>query len=190
MMSQMTAIMLFHSVLGLRPAVLAAAADLRAAGHTVVTPDLYELPPVDNLPDGFALAERVGWAAMTEHARAAVAGLPADAYLAGISMGVGMVATLLPERPETAGVLLFSGVAGDPPVRPGLRFQVHVADPDPEYAPAAEVDGWRQAMTAAGADVEVFRYADVDHHWFDADLPGYDAAAATLSWQRAAAFLE
>ena len=38
----MASILLFHSVLGLRPAVLADAERLRAAGHDVSTPDLFD----------------------------------------------------------------------------------------------------------------------------------------------------
>ena len=38
----MAHVLLFHSVIGLRPAVLTAAERLRAAGHTVLTPDLFD----------------------------------------------------------------------------------------------------------------------------------------------------
>jgi dihydrofolate reductase len=38
----MAEVVLFHSVLGLRPGVIAAADRLRAAGHTVYTPDFYD----------------------------------------------------------------------------------------------------------------------------------------------------
>ena len=48
----MAEVVLFHSVLGLRPGVIAAAERLRAAGHTVHTPDLYDGEVFDDLADG------------------------------------------------------------------------------------------------------------------------------------------
>ncbi|MBM0260072.1 hypothetical protein JNW89_28665, partial [Micromonospora sp. 4G55] len=54
----MTHIVLFHSVYGLRPAVLAQADRLRAAGHRVVTPDLYGEPPTDTVEAGLRAARQ------------------------------------------------------------------------------------------------------------------------------------
>jgi dienelactone hydrolase len=45
----MAEVVLFHSVLGLRLGVIAAADRLRVAGHTVHTPDLYDGEVFDDL---------------------------------------------------------------------------------------------------------------------------------------------
>ncbi len=45
----MAEVVLFHSVLGLRPGVIAAADRLRAAGHTLHTPDYYDGEVFDDL---------------------------------------------------------------------------------------------------------------------------------------------
>lgn len=185
----MASVALFHSVFGLRPAVHTAADRMRAAGHTVVTPDLYGEPPVGTLAEGFALAERIGFATIVERARAAVRDLPATAVLAGFSMGAGVVDALLPDRPDTAGVLLFAGAGDFHGVRPGLRAQLHVADPDLDFLPPADVERWRDGMAAAGAVVEVYRYPGVGHLWLDEDLSDHDPLAADLTWQRCAEFL-
>jgi dienelactone hydrolase len=154
----MACLALFHSVYGLRPAVRVAADRFRALGHEVTTPDLYGAPPADTLAAGFALADRVGWPAMLDRARHALRGLAPGTVLAGLSMGTGIVHDLLPERPATAGVLLLSGVGGDfPHVPGGLRAQLHVADPDEEYAPETAVDRFVARMTAAQANFEVYR---------------------------------
>jgi dienelactone hydrolase len=167
----MTSVALFHSVYGLRPAVLAAAERFRAQGHEVVAPDLYGTAPADRLAEGFALADRVGWDTILGRARDALRDLPPATVLAGLSMGAGVVHELLAERPATAGILLVSGVGGGfPEVPAGLRAQLHVADPDDEYAPAAEVDGWTARMTAAEASFEVYRYPGVGHLWTDSGL--------------------
>ena len=84
---QVTHIALFHSVYGQRPAVLAAAERLRAAGHKVVTPDLYAGQAAATVDEGFALSDRIGWAAIMQRARDAARDLPDDAVLAGFSMG-------------------------------------------------------------------------------------------------------
>jgi dienelactone hydrolase len=186
-MGGMASLALFHSVYGLRPAVRAVAERMRAAGHLVATPDLYRAPPVDDLAAGFALAERVGFETMLGRAREAVQGLPPEAVLAGLSMGTGFVEALLPERPATAGILLLAGAGGT--FATCSRAQLHVADPDPEFAPAEEVRRWTAGMTAAGTTFEVFRYPGVGHLWTDEDLPDFDAPAAERTWQCCAEFL-
>ncbi|TWH70033.1 dienelactone hydrolase family protein [Micromonospora olivasterospora] len=119
-----------------------------------------------------------------------MADLPPGAVLAGFSFGCAVAAELLAERPDAAGLLLLHGIAGGPQaVRPGLPVQLHLADPD-EYEPQEEVDAWQRAMTAAGADLTVFRYPGPGHLYTDPDIPDYDAAAAELTWERVLAFLD
>ncbi|MCW3815236.1 dienelactone hydrolase family protein [Micromonospora sp. DR5-3] len=185
----MAHILLLHSVYGLRPAVLAAADRLRAAGHEVTTPDLYGLPAVDTVEDGFALLDKVGRDTVLGRARAAARDLPAETVLAGFSMGAGVAGALLAERPQAAALLLLHGTGADPEsVRPGLPVQLHLADPD-EYEPPDELDEWRRAMTAAGAELSVYRYPGPGHLYTDPEVPDHDALAAALTWDRALTFL-
>jgi dienelactone hydrolase len=189
-MGHMASLALFHSVYGLRPAVRAVAERFRADGHHVVAPDLYGVTPADTLDEGFALADKVGWETMLERAREAVRHLPADAVLAGLSMGTSIANALLRERPRTSGLLLLSSTGGSFAALPaGFRAQLHVADPDDEYAPSEDVERWTAEMTAADASFEVFRYPDVGHLWTDPGLTDYDALASDLTWQRCAEFL-
>lgn len=186
----MSQIVLFHSVYGLRPAVLAAADRLRAAGHEVVTPDLYGVPAVDTVDEGFALLHRVGEEVVLERARAAVAPLPPATVLAGFSLGAGVAGALLAERPDTAGLLLLHGAGGSPgAVRPGLPVQLHLADPD-EYDPQDELDDWERAMRAAGADLSIHRYPGVGHLFTDPDIADHDPVGAAQTWERVLAFLD
>jgi dienelactone hydrolase len=53
-------IMLFHSVHGLRPAVRSAADRLRAAGHEVRVPDLFEGQTAATAEEGRELKEKIG----------------------------------------------------------------------------------------------------------------------------------
>ncbi|MFD4996386.1 dienelactone hydrolase family protein [Streptomyces buecherae] len=185
----MATIALFHSVLGLRPVELGAAERLRRAGHEVVAPDLYAGAVATTLDEGFGLLDRVGWDTVVERARRALVGLPEETVLAGVSMGTGVVGDLWPERPATAGVLLLHAAAELPAaVRPGLRAQLHAADPD-AFAPPERVTALRHAAHAAGVALEVFRYPGAGHFYTDPDLPDHDPEAAELTWRRVLDFL-
>ncbi|QKV79405.1 dienelactone hydrolase family protein [Amycolatopsis sp. Hca4] len=185
----MSDIVVFHSVLGLRPVELGLAGRLRAAGHRVTTPDLYAGRTAPTLEEGFALKDAVGWETITGRALDAVRDLPAETVLIGVSMGAGVVGTVLPHRPGTAGVVLVHAVGALPAgVRAGLPVQVHVADPDP-IAPPAQVAAWRAAAERVGAEARVFTYPGLGHFYTDADGPEYDAAAAALTWDRVEEFL-
>lgn len=186
----MTHVVLFHSVYGRRPAVLAAADRLRAAGHAVTSPDLYAGRVATTADEGFALCERIGWPAIMRRARQALADQPAETVLAGLSMGASVAAALVGERVGTAGLLLLHNTGGGDTeaVRRGLPVQLHIADPD-TYQPATEVDAWGQAMAEAGAAVQVFRYPGAGHLFTDPGTADCDGPAAALAWQRGLAFL-
>jgi dienelactone hydrolase len=185
-----TCVALFHSVYGRRPAVLAAADGLRAAGHTVTAPDLYGGQVAATAADGFALCDQIGWETIMRRARQELSGWPPETVLAGLSMGAAVVAGLLDERPAAAGLLLLHNTGGGDgtAVRTGLPVQLHIADPD-EYQSQAEVAAWEQAMTGAGAAVQLFRYPGAGHFFTDPGTPDRDDAAAALAWQRSLEFL-
>lgn len=182
--------MLFHSVYGRRPAVLAAADRLRAAGHTVTAPDLYAGRLAPTAAAGFALCDQIGWQTIMRRARQALTGCPPETVLAGLSMGASVAASLLDERPATAGLLMLHNTGGnvEAAVRAGLPIQLHIADPD-EYQSPADVAAWEQAITGAGASVQLFRYPGAGHLFTDPGTPDHDDQAATLAWQRSLRFL-
>jgi dienelactone hydrolase len=184
-----THIALFHSVYGLRPAVLTAADRLRTAGHEVSTPDLYAGEVARSLDEGFAISDRIGWATIMRRAQDAVRDLPAATVLAGLSMGAGVAGELLTDRRGAAGLLLLHGTGGDPhTVRGGLPVQLHIGRADAMF-PLPEVAAWHRAMAAAGAAIELFTYPAVEHFFTDPGGPEYDAAAAELAWERSLRFL-
>lgn len=185
----MAHIALFHSVLGLRSAELFAAERLRRAGHEVVTPDLFDGETASALDEGFELLDRIGWARVVKNARQALAGMPDQTVLAGVSMGTGVLADLWPERSATAGVLLLHAATDLPAtVRPGVRVQLHAGEHD-EFAPPERVAGLCRAAEESGVDLEVFRYPGVGHFYTDHELPDHAPAAAELTWRRVLDFL-
>jgi hypothetical protein len=69
--------------------VRAFAAELRAGGHSVHTPDLYEGERFGTIDDGFAYLQSDGDEAFGERTERALAGLPEGLVYAGFSWGRG-----------------------------------------------------------------------------------------------------
>lgn len=78
----MAALILFHHAQGLTPGVHAFADHVRAAGHHVTVPDLYEGATFDTIEAGVAHAKQIGFDTVIERGVAAAAGLPDDDQVA------------------------------------------------------------------------------------------------------------
>lgn len=187
---------LFHSMFGLREVELSAADRLRAAGHRVITPDLFAgavaagQGSVPTLDDGFALMDRVGWETIMARARAAVRDLPPNSVLGGLSMGVGVVGSLWPERPAAPGVFLLHATTTVPAgIGAGTPVQVHVADGD-RFAPPNQLAAFRASAADAGAEAALHTYPGAGHFYTDPSLPDYDAIATDRTWHHVHALLD
>ncbi|MEU1279006.1 dienelactone hydrolase family protein [Streptomyces sp. NPDC005805] len=185
-------VILFHSTYGLRPAVHAAADRLRAAGHEVRVPDLFEGQTAESVEEGRELREAIGRDELLRRAVAAAAPHSDQGLVyAGFSLG-GAVAQQLALADEKArGLLLLHGTSDvpDDASADDLPVQLHVADPDP-FEPDDWLNAWYLRMGRAGADVEVHRYAGAGHLYTDPDLDDYDAEAAEATWRVALGFLD
>ncbi|MET8949494.1 dienelactone hydrolase family protein [Streptomyces sp. NPDC004393] len=185
-------IILFHSTYGPRPAVRAAADRLRAAGHEVWTPDLFEGRTFETVEEGMALKDEIGKEELLK--RAVLAAAPYSergVVYAGFSLGASIAQTLALGDHNARGLLLLHGTSD---IAPGasvdeLPVQLHVAEPDP-----FETDDWLSAwylqMGRAGADVEIYRYTGAGHLYTDPELPDYDEEAAEATWRVALGFLD
>ena len=187
---------LFHSMFGLRPVELAAAARLRAAGHRVVTPDLFagavagDPGSAPTMSDGYTLMGRIGWDTIVARARAAVHDLPADAVLGGFSMGVGVVGALWPDRLTAAGVFLIHAITPVPAgIRAGTPVQAHVGEHDP-IAPPDQLAVFRNSAEHARAAASLHVYTGAEHFFTDPSLPDHDPAATARTWTRVEGLLE
>jgi dienelactone hydrolase len=188
----MAEILLFHHAHGLTAGVLAFADDLRAAGHTVHTPDLYDGEVFHDLEAGVAHAQQVGFGTLIERGVASADGLPTGLVYAGFSLGVLPAQALAQNRPGAAGALLFHSTV---PVTEfgaawpdGVPVQVHAMEADPWFVGDGDIDAAR-ALVAAADDAELFLYPGDQHLFADSSLPSYDAAAAGLLRERVLAFL-
>src|SRR5947207_2383216 len=102
----MAEVLLFHHAQGLTSGCLAFADDLRAAGHVVHTPDLYDGKTFAELDDGIAYAKEVGFETLAERGRAAVQSLPDELVYGGFSLGAMSAQELAQTRPGAKGALL------------------------------------------------------------------------------------
>jgi dienelactone hydrolase len=190
--AEMAEVLLFHHAQGLTTGVLAFADELRGAGHTVHTPDLFEGRTFGTLDEGLTHAEEVGFGAVMERGAREVEDLPAGLVYAGFSLGVLPAQRLAQTRPGARGALFcyacvptseFGSWPADVPV------QVHGMDADPIFVGEGDLDAARELVDSA-KDAELFLYPGDQHYFADSSLPSYDENAATLLTQRVLAFLE
>jgi len=195
----MAEVVLFHSVLGLRPGVNAAAERLGAAGHTVHAPDLYDGEIFDDLDEGMRKEDALGYQEISRRARESVAELPEELVYAGFSMGAVHAEVLAAERPGALGVVLMHGAVPVEALKEyfgverwpeGVPVQVHYAAEDPWVEAEEEVVPLGEAVRGAGAAFEAHAYPGSGHLFADPDLPEYDRASSDEMWERVLAFLD
>jgi len=92
-------LLLFHHAHGLTAGVLSFADELRAAGHVVHAPDLYDGKTFADLDDGVGYAREVGFDTIGERGRLAAEGLPNEIVYAGFSLGAMPAQMLAQTRP-------------------------------------------------------------------------------------------
>ena len=183
----MAHIVLFHSALGLRPAVHRFADALRAAGLQVTTPDLFDGAVFDRLDDGVAKRDELGIDELSRRAQAAVEGLPSDLLYAGFSMGAASAQMLAMTRPGARGAVLMHAALpghffGQPSWPDAVPAQLHFAEDDP-WVDAAVVDA------LASPALEVFRYAGNAHLFADDDSDDFVEPHAQAMLDRVLAFV-
>ena len=187
----MAEVLLFHHAQGQTTGFLAFVDELRAAGHVVHAPDLYDGRTFSDLNEGVGYAQEVGFGTIGERGRLAADGLPNELVYAGFSLGAMPAQMLAQTRPSAKGALLFSAAfrasefGGSWPQ--GVPLQIHMMEGDEwamEDLPAAR----ELAETIDGA--ELFLYPGEGHLFADNSLPDYDEGAAKLLTQRVLAFLD
>lgn len=186
----MADVLLFHHALGLTPGVVGFADDLRAAGHVVHTPDLFDGRTFPTIEAGVAHVQEVGFREIIGRGVRAAAALPPELVYCGLSLGVLPAQMLAQTRPGARGALLlyacipFSEFGNAWPE--GVPVQVHAKEDDPFFAEdAAAAD----ALVSDAAEAQLFLYPGDEHLFADRTLPSYDADATQLLLRRATAFL-
>jgi dienelactone hydrolase len=188
----MAEVVLFHHALGLTPGVVAFADELRRAGHTVHTPDLFQGRTFGTIDEGLTHVEEIGFGEVVQRGALAVEELPAELVYAGFSLGVVPAQMLAQTRPGARGALFFYScvpVSEFGPSWPaGVPVQVHGMDADPFFVGEGDVDAAR-ALVEEAEDGELFLYPGDQHYFADSTQPSYDPAAAALLTERVLDFL-
>lgn len=187
----MAEVVLFHSVLGLTEGVTGFADDLRAAGHTVHTPDLFEGQTFDSIEAGMDNIRSIGFEAAAERGVRAADALSQDVVYGGFSFGVMPAMKLTATRPGAKGGLFFDGFAdvsyfGTWP--DGLPAQIHAMDHDPFFVDEGDIEV-AQAFVDATEEAEMFLYPGNNHLFSDRSMPWYDEGATRQMTERVLAFL-
>src|SRR5215207_8596013 len=102
----MSEVVLYHHIQGLTEGVRSFADELRQAGHTVHTPDLFDGRTFATMDEAFTFVREAG-EALDAEADGVAQALPDALVYAGISWGVGAAQRLAQTRAGARGALLY-----------------------------------------------------------------------------------
>ncbi len=178
---------------------------LAAAGYIALAPDLYHGKTTASVEEAQALGSALDQ--QVERWRGDIRGAlrclrengattPADGrgafgFLA-FSLGGAYALDTSVELPEeiAAVVTFYATYPGLDYRRAKAAYLCHFAEDDPYESAEAAMEMERE-LQAAGKQVTVYTYPGTKHWFFEANRPEtYDAAAATLAWERMLAFLD
>jgi dienelactone hydrolase len=197
----MAHVILFHHALGLTDGVHRFADHIRAAGHDVDVPDLYEGQTFATVEEGVAHAERIGFDVIIERGLSAASKLttPTPCVYAGMSLGAMPAQKLAQTVPGVAGApaveasgrtalaaILYHATAPPAAFSPhgwptGVALQMHLNRHDRWAAEDLQV---AEQLARTSPDAELFIYEGSTHLFTDSSLSDYDEPAARLALQR------
>lgn len=188
----MAEVLLFHHAQGQTSGFHAFADELRQAGHTVHTPDLFDGRTFGSIDEGMAYVKEMGFGEVIERGERAANDLSSGLVYAGFSLGVVPAQKLAQTRPGARGALLFYSCVptsefGDSWPE-GVPVQIHGMDADPFFVDEGDLDA-AKALVESTAEAELFLYPGDEHYFADSSLPSYDPAAAALLTRRVLDFL-
>src|SRR5688500_5786370 len=135
----MAEVVLYHHVQGLTKGLQAFAEELRRAGHTVHTPDLFDGRTFATMEEAFSFVREAG-DALDVRVDGAAEARPEGVVYAGISWGVGPAQRLAQTRAGARGALLYEAcfpITGEYAFGPwpnGVPVQVHGKEDDEFFA--------------------------------------------------------
>lgn len=190
----MADVVLFHHILGLTPGVESIASRIRAAGHTVLTPDLFGGRSFDSIDAGMEYLDGVGFDTFLSRADVALDSAAPDPVVMGISLGAMPAQRAAQQRTGVRGAVLFESAApastfGAWPS--AMPVQIHGMDADPFFALEGDIDSARAIVASAddGVAAELHVYPGDRHLFVDASLASFDAEAASTALDRTLRFL-
>jgi dienelactone hydrolase len=186
-------ILLYHSIMGLRPGILEAAERLRGRGHEVRTPDLIGGAVYSGYPEARAHLASIGLPKVFASAAQAAKEFGPGAVYMGFSLGAACALGAAARNPGAKGCIAAAGVATVAELRAtawpaGVDAQPHFSIRDPGYDKAkAALLG--EAVRASSSRFELIEYEAGGHLFADPGLADYDEETAALFWKNVDAFL-
>jgi carboxymethylenebutenolidase len=191
-------IVVIQEIFGVNHHIRAVCDRLAAAGYAAVAPALFDRQQPNfecgYSPDEIAAARKFvanpDWAAMGRDAQAAIDDLKKEGPVAiiGFCMG-GTIAFLGAARFDglAAAIGYYGGqIVKNVDLQPKVPTQLHFGEKDASI-PMTDVEMIKQKR---GSDCEIYVYPDAQHGFHCDERGSYNAAAATLAWQRSTAFLQ
>lgn len=180
---------------GLNEQICGVADRFALAGFTALAPDLFQGRVTQKPDEASHLMNGLDFPGAThQDIRGAVQHLKrlgGKVGVMGFCMGGALTIAAAVHVPEVSAAVCFYGMPPREfadPANIRIPFQGHFANQDDWVTPQA-VDGLEKAMRAGGNRPEIFRY-DAQHAFFNQQRPEvYDAACATLAWERMLGFL-
>lgn len=191
----MTEVLLFHHAQGMTPGIGAFADALRAGGHIVHTPDLFDGRIFPSIDEGLAYIAKIGFDDLRQRGVRIADNLPFELVYAGFSFGVLPAQQLAQTRARARGALLFhsclpvSGEWAFGPWPESVPVQIHSMDNDPFFMDEGDVNAAREIVETA-EDAQLFLYPGDQHYFADSSLPSYDPEATALLTGRVLEFLD
>ena len=188
----MAEVLLFHDAYGLTPGVHAFADDLRAAGHKVHTPDLYEGRTFATQDEGVAHARETGFGEIIDRGVRSAEGLP-PSWSTPASPSASCRRRRSPRTvPAPAGPCCSTRPCPPPSSARRGRTAYPCRSTAWTTTPRSSTRATstpRASSSSEVADAELFLYPGDTHLFADRFLADYDEAAAGLLLQRVLAFL-
>jgi dienelactone hydrolase len=177
----MAEVVVFHHVLGVTTGIAAFADELRAAGHTVHTPDLFDGRTFTTIGEGLAFVEKEESSHWLERGRAAADELPGDAVYCGFSFGVGPAQKMAMTREDARGALLLESFVSPEwfgEWTPVIPVQIHGKEGDSFFA--EDLPAARAFAHANPRMVELYVYDGDEHLFIDRSSPSHDPEGGAL----------
>ena len=194
-------VLVLHAWWGLNDAIKAFCRRLAESGFVTFAPDLYHGQVADTISGAQTLSEALD--ARSHQAKAEIADAVrflsdragqdgrGSLVVIGFSLGAYYALDLSAADPEhIRSVVLFYGTGPADFSSSKADYLGHFAEHDP-YEPPSNVDALEEDLRQAGRPVTFYRYPGTGHWFFEPDRPdAYNPAAASLAWERTAAFLK
>lgn len=185
-----------HSWWGLTPFFRRLADRLSEEGYTVLVPDLTDGETFSDAEearehlsdlDADRLASLTLTAARLVREKARDPSEPIA--VVGFSMGASLALWASVRLPEAIGkVVAFYGVQSIDFAGSSAKYQLHLVEED-DLVSADEAAFMQATMGIEDLYVEVYRYPDVSHFFFERDQATHDESAARQAWERMLEFL-